>query len=613
MLNIFLNVSMGIIFIVFGVYVLNKQKEKILKDTDIRMHEQVNDLSMLIEQDIKHNEKKLDIAMLYFEQYFSSLGNIIINEDSLIFVAENQFKVPAWIVNGNTIQNNADIAITATEKAGVDISVYQKTDNGFVLILSNRNVDDNNNEADKLISKESPIIAAINNNNKDYKETKVMDNKTVIIDYKLLYINGEFQGILAGEVPQMSLSDIKNIFKNKKYFASGYPFMVRENGTFIIHPKKENQNFYDAKFFQQLINSKSETGKTYYKWEGKQKFQYFRYLEDAGAYVSVSIYEFELMDIINNLKISLMVAIVLGIIVFMIINYFIAKSISGSLDRAVRLTELIANGDLTEELEIYQKDEIGRLAKALNIMVHKLRDMIAGVISGADNIASASKQLSDSSNTISQGASEQASSVEELSSTMEEVAANIEQNSNNALETEKKSQLAMKSIEKVSSQSSENVEAQRMIADKIQIINDIAFQTNILALNAAVEAARAGEYGKGFAVVAAEVRKLAENSKKAAEDIVSLAENSLKLAESSGEKMQEAFPNVKKTTELVQEISAASKEQATGINQVNDAVVQLSNIAQQNASTSEELSASAEELAAQTEELKEMVSIFRIK
>ena len=228
-------------------------------------------------------------------------------------------------------------------------------------------------------------------------------------------------------------------------------------------------------------------------------------------------------------------------------------------------------------------------------------------------MANASQQVSSTSQQISQGANEQAASVEEVSSTLEEISANIEQNTNNSKETERISGLAQSGISNVSQSAFKAVEAQRLISNKIQIINDIAFQTNILALNAAVEAARAGEHGKGFAVVAAEVRKLAERSKIAAEEIVGLANDGLNLAENARKGLTDTLPHVENTSQLVQEITAASVEQSHGTTQVNNAIQQLNNITQQNAAASEELATSSEQMSEMANQQKQLVEYFNLK
>ena len=213
---------------------------------------------------------------------------------------------------------------------------------------------------------------------------------------------------------------------------------------------------------------------------------------------------------------------------------------------------------------------------------------------------------------MSQGANEQAASVEEVSSTMEQMTANIQQNNQNAKQSQKISISAQEGITDVNERSQKAVAATKKISEKIDIINDIAFQTNILALNAAVEAARAGEQGRGFAVVAAEVRKLAENSKRAAEEIVGLSKNGLTLTQESGEKLAEMLPEIEKTTSLVQEIAAASSEQANGAEQVNNAMQQLNSVSQQNAAASEELAGNAEEMSSQTDQLKDIIQFFKV-
>jgi len=213
---------------------------------------------------------------------------------------------------------------------------------------------------------------------------------------------------------------------------------------------------------------------------------------------------------------------------------------------------------------------------------------------------------------MSQGATEQASASEEVSSSMEEMVSNIQQNTDNAIQTEKIAMMVATNIRKGNASAQRSAISMKDIADKISIISEISFQTNILALNAAVEAARAGEHGRGFAVVAAEVRKLAERSKVAAEEINQVSKDGVDIASSTGQQLEDLVPEIEKTTKLVQEISAASMEQNTGTDQINNALQQLNHVTQQNAASSEEQATSAEELANQSEHLREIISFFRI-
>ncbi len=220
--------------------------------------------------------------------------------------------------------------------------------------------------------------------------------------------------------------------------------------------------------------------------------------------------------------------------------------------------------------------------------------------------------MSSSSQMLSEGANEQAASLEEISSTMEEITSNIEQNAHNAKVTSQISSKAQVGIREVAVISGNALDANKDIASKINMVTEIAMQTNILALNAAVEAARAGEQGKGFAVVAAEVRKLAERSRQVSEEIVHLTKDNFNLAMSAGTKMQETMPEIEQTGNLVQEIAASSIEQNNGVGQVNMAIQELNSVTQQSASTSEELASSSEELAAQAETLNNLVDFFKM-
>ncbi|ACS78111.1 methyl-accepting chemotaxis protein [Maridesulfovibrio salexigens] len=303
-----------------------------------------------------------------------------------------------------------------------------------------------------------------------------------------------------------------------------------------------------------------------------------------------------------------LVAVVIGILM----AWIIAKGILGPLNKGLDFVADVSEGDLSADVNLDRKDELGKLADGMRNMVHRLRSVVAEVNSASDSVASGSEELSASAESLSQGATEQAASIEEVSSSMEEMAANIKQNADNAVQTEgvaDKSQVqASQSAEAVS----EAVQAMKSIAEKIMIIEEIARQTNLLALNAAIEAARAGEHGKGFAVVAAEVRKLAERSGIAAAEISELSSSSVVVAEKAGEMLQELVPSISRTAELVQEIAAASNEQNTGVGQINKAIQQLDTVIQQNASASEEMASTSEELSRQGQLLQQAMSFFKL-
>jgi len=290
----------------------------------------------------------------------------------------------------------------------------------------------------------------------------------------------------------------------------------------------------------------------------------------------------------------------------------IIRGITGPVAKAVDLAQRVAAGDLETGIEVNGRDEISQLQVALRDMTLRLRDTIAQVRAGAEALSSAAGQVSATASALSQGTSEQAASVEETTAGLEEMSASITQNAENAGQTEQMALKGGRDAAESGAAVQQTVGAMATIAEKISIIEDIAYQTNLLALNAAIEAARAGEHGRGFAVVATEVRKLAERSQVAATEINRLASDSVTQAERSGERLAELVPNIRKTAELVQEVAAASREQASGVTQINRAMGQMDQVTQRNASAAEQLASTAEELSSQARGLQQLVAVFRV-
>ncbi|MCK9284334.1 MAG: nitrate- and nitrite sensing domain-containing protein [Rhodocyclaceae bacterium] len=272
----------------------------------------------------------------------------------------------------------------------------------------------------------------------------------------------------------------------------------------------------------------------------------------------------------------------------------------------------IADGDLTIAVRVDRHDEIGELQDAMARTVSKLSHTIGEVLETSSALTNASGQISATTQSLAQSSSQQAAGLEETTASVEEMTASINQNTENAKVTDDMATKAAAEAQEGGGAVKETVAAMKQIAGKIGIIDDIAYQTNLLALNAAIEAARAGEHGKGFAVVAAEVRKLAERSQVAAQEIGQLAGSSVKLAEQAGTLLDEMVPTIKKTSDLVQEIAAASQEQSAGVGQINSAMGQLNQATQQNASASEELAATAEEMTGQAEHLYTLMAYFKV-
>ncbi|THB63831.1 MAG: HAMP domain-containing protein [Gammaproteobacteria bacterium] len=339
--------------------------------------------------------------------------------------------------------------------------------------------------------------------------------------------------------------------------------------------------------------------------------QFISYIEEVNSNDVNSVFK----GFKDNLFLLLGVVFV-SLLLVGVLTLVIARSITVPLRQAVDASHTIANGDLSiiiDSKSLNRKDELGELSSALSNMVDRLRDIVKRVSGNSELITSASSQINMSAQNVSSGSTQQAASVEETSASLEQMSSSVNQNAENARKTEKISTESASMAERGGSAVEETLNAMQVIANKIGIIEDIAYQTNLLALNAAIEAARAGEHGRGFAVVAVEVRKLAARSEAAANEISSLVKNSLLVAETTKTTFESIIPLIQQTAELVVEINASCEEQATGISQINTAVSQLDSVTQSNSALAEQLAATAEEMNSQAEKMGQLIAYFRLQ
>lgn len=621
-INLILGLCLFVIFTACGIVITKIMTGNQLAEFDNKMSTQASDLKTIVEQMIDDNTKVSFVASATCSVYADVLSSrITYSNSTTTFMSQNletglieEIEVRNWISNGKVLQNNNDLSKSIAEKRTLGaFAILQRVPEGYIYISTN--LTDNNGKLinGNLIPSSSPISQKLDEG-AEYHGEMINRNQEYFTAFFPIIKDGKVIGATFSGKEKIDYDMLSKVF-NQKTFGSGRhgttsPMLVRSNGDILVHKLHTDKNISELADFSKIKDSKN--GKSEVMWHGIKSLTYTDYVEGIDSYVVCYMPKADVNDLVRNVAISLCGLIFLGEVIFILIVTMLSHSIAKGLKEVAEASRRIAKGDLRAHVDMDQKDEVGEVAKALNEMIESLHSIVGSIKSNADTINKTSRQFIEASELIANGASQQAVNVNEMSSTLEQIIGNIEQNAANAHLTEVNTNAAYENLCKIGKASEKAVEAQMKISDKIQIINEIAFQTNILALNAAVEAARAGEYGRGFAVVASEVRKLAEHSKDAANEIISLAQTSHDLSIDTNTQMQESLPLVQKNTNLVQEIAAANQEQSNGINQINSAISQLNSVTRNNASSSEQMAAQAKKLALQAAELEKLMSFFTI-
>ncbi|RLD68858.1 MAG: hypothetical protein DRI95_01815 [Bacteroidetes bacterium] len=438
-----------------------------------------------------------------------------------------------------------------------------------------------------------------------------------------LQINGKFAGLTGMDFP---LEKLSKHFDNFNLYDESFSLIIHNKGTFIYHPQTEyytrhfidffNEEFLIKNDFTEKFNSKQSFSGNYTNTEGAEFYYNFIAITPAagedylyfGSFIPYAVITKES----NSIFIFTVIATAIGLIIVFLITFLLSKMIVSPIEESTKIATIIGSGDFTVKTNFKSKDELGKLVDSLIKMSGKLGSLISNIKDGAGELNSIGIEEQKKSAVLMDSSANIATSIEEVSSSLEQMDSRISATSDITMKAEQLSSHVGAGITKSSELVRKTSDSMKLIGNKIEIINEIAFKTNLLSLNAAVEAARAGQYGKGFTVVANEVKKLSENAKEAANEIIKAAQQGVNISSESEDKLSILIPDIEKILQIVKEIAEATDEIKIGIEQINSVIITLNDSAQENSTTSELLAENSKLLIKNSNKLNKLVNIFKV-
>lgn len=625
-LKLVISILVSVIIIVMGVVLYGYQKGIIFEQAKQESYGIIDDLIRFTENEIAASHDKIG----YFGQatldYLDALGPYKeVGDETVIFLGyddkikkQRVVEVPA-IYRGNTRLQGDTAIYSDLRKIGIEFFLYyQKVGDEWLEILSSHNREPLKNNATFVFPIEYSGLWHLGSTQDSIFTFSHWEGHKWVQTIRL-YVKdevGEIKGIVIAGIQERDEVKLSQTFNEKRFYKTGFCYQLTDNQEVTFHNTLPNFLKVDNEGFQHITAEKMIEEPSYTSMVdsvGMKKYLFYQYCAVNYNNIVVEIPQDEMFASLYALRNGIVIAVIVIIVCIYIVITYIANTITNRLDKAVDHAKLISEGDLTSTIPIDSSDELAELGNALNQMSNVLRDTVTGINSSIATVNGTSVELTKISKTIAEGANNQASSLEEISSSMEEMTGTVEQNTFNAKKTANISDESAKNIQSSSDVLHESVTYLNEIVDKITLINDISFQTNILALNAAVEAARAGEHGRGFSVVASEVRNLAERSRIAAEEIGKVSVKGKDVAHEAGTKLEEHLPIVHQTADLVREITASSIEQSAGIEQINSAIQGLNSITQQNAYEANNIASNIEKLSENSNTLTRLINFFKIE